>query len=334
MLAESAAGELIASEIEIRSGRAETLRRGGGAPARAPGAACSGSPTGWAGAGGDGHPSVGQLPRPADHRHAALPAPARATSAGSPSATTPGACTSTWACAAPTARSPSATACAAAAAAARGLRELALPRPPRHRPALGPHARSSPARSRAAGSTSRSATGHAYADFVELLARDRLDRRVDAALVERPPAPPLRHGRGADLRRADARRGVVRAGRADRRLHRPGGARLRRGRLLPAPLRQREIEENLWRAIRYGLDGRDDRLRARRGGADPGGGRAAARVDRAGARRARPRGRAPGAKRRQRARAAARRRARRSRRSTATPSRTTRASYAPERVRG
>ena len=40
---------------------------------------------------------------------------------------------------------------------------------PRHRPALGPHARSSPAPSRAAGSTSRSATGTTYAGFVDLL---------------------------------------------------------------------------------------------------------------------------------------------------------------------
>ena len=40
---------------------------------------------------------------------------------------------------------------------------------------------------------------------------DRLGGRVDAALVERPPAPRLRHGRGADLRRADPRRGVLRA---------------------------------------------------------------------------------------------------------------------------
>ena len=40
---------------------------------------------------------------------------------------------------------------------------------------------------------------------------DRHDRRVDAALVERSPAPPLRHGRGADLRRPDPGRGVVRA---------------------------------------------------------------------------------------------------------------------------
>ena len=70
-----------------------------------------------------------------------------------------------------------------------------------------------------------------YADFVGMLERTGSVGRVDPALVERPPAPPLRHGRGADLRRADARRGVLRPGRPDRRLHRPDGARLRRARL-------------------------------------------------------------------------------------------------------
>ncbi len=69
----------------------------------------------------------------------------------------------------------------------------------------------------------------AYADFIDLLDRDRLDRRVDPAVVERAPAPRLRHGRAADLRRADARRRSRSAlAGADHRLHRPGGARLRR----------------------------------------------------------------------------------------------------------
>ena len=45
----------------------------------------------------------------------------------------------------------------------------------------------------------------------------RLDRRVHAALVVRAPAPRLRHRRGADLRRADDRGRVRRPRRADRR---------------------------------------------------------------------------------------------------------------------
>ena len=67
-----------------------------------------------------------------------------------------------------------------------------------------------------------------YAEFVDLLERTELDRRVDAALVERPAPSQLRDRRGADLRRAERRRGVVRARRADDRLRRPGGPRLRR----------------------------------------------------------------------------------------------------------
>ena len=102
---------------------------------------------------------------------------------------------------------------------------------------------------------------------------DRLGGRVDPALVERAPAPQLRHRRGADLRRADARRGVLRAGRADRRLHRPDRARLRRARLRRArgaagrprdrgeplagdPLRRRRPDDRLPRAARRCRPGR------------------------------------------------------------------------------
>ena len=109
--------------------------------------------------GGDRHPPLGQLPRPADHRHAALQPAAATSSAGSRSATTPGACTSTSASAAPTARSRSATTCASAC-------RCCSRSPPTRRsstartPACTRSApRSSPAPSRAAGSTSRSATG-------------------------------------------------------------------------------------------------------------------------------------------------------------------------------
>ena len=69
-----------------------------------------------------------------------------------------------------------------------------------------------------------------YAEFIAMLTRDEVGRRGDAAVVERPPAPRLRDRRAADLRRADPRRGVVRARRPDHRLHRPDGDRLRRGR--------------------------------------------------------------------------------------------------------
>ena len=60
---------------------------------------------------------------------------------------------------------------------------------------------------------------------------ERCDRRVDPALVERAAPPRLRHRRGADLRRADRRRGVVRAARLIAACVGADGARLRRARL-------------------------------------------------------------------------------------------------------
>ena len=66
---------------------------------------------------------------------------------------------------------------------------------------------------------------------------------------------------------------------------------------LPEPLGQREIEENLWRAIRHGMDGK--MIDFDRGEEMPtaGGGRAAGRVDRAGPRVAGAGGRAAGVER-------------------------------------
>ena len=57
----------------------------------------------------------------------------------------------------------------------------------------------------------------AWADYVELLVRTQLDRRVHPAVVVRAPAPRLRHRRGAHLRRPDDRAGGRPARRADRR---------------------------------------------------------------------------------------------------------------------
>ena len=91
--------------------------------------------------------------------------------------------------------------------------------------------RSSPAPSPAAGSTSRSATGTTYADFVGFLTET--DSIVEATQLWWcvRPASRLRHRRGADLRRPDARRRVVRPRRPDRRLRRPDGDGVRRARL-------------------------------------------------------------------------------------------------------
>ena len=94
----------------------------------------------------------------------------------------------------------------------------------------------------------------AYADFVDLLVRTgRSSRRPSCggACARITPSGPSSCGSATRRRAAASRSGS----RADRRLHRPGGARLRR-RPPRTPLRQREIEENLWRAIRHGMDGR------------------------------------------------------------------------------
>ena len=161
VLAESAAGELIASEIEIRSGRSESFAE---AIASAAGAASPPVRAGRGdgpGPGRDGHPSLGGLPRSADHRHARTTTGCGANWAGWRSATTPGACTCTWGCAAPTGRSRSATGCASC------CRCCWRPRPTHPSstaatPACTPCApRSSPAPSRAAASPRRSATGPA-----------------------------------------------------------------------------------------------------------------------------------------------------------------------------
>ena len=137
VLADSVAGELIDTEIEIRSGRCRDLRRGDRAPERAPPAAVRRRPSAADRARDDRHPSVGELPRPADHRHRALQPAARGAALGraaqqhlEPARARRG----------PRRRSrdrglrPPAR---PAAAAAGGLRELAVPRRPGHRPALG-----------------------------------------------------------------------------------------------------------------------------------------------------------------------------------------------------
>ena len=161
MLAESAAGELIASEIEIRSGRGESFAEAVARQQARRGRLFALVSRDGPGAGRDRHPPLGQLPRPADHRHRRTTTGCARNSAGSRSATTPGACTSTSACAAPTGRSRSATGCASCC-------RCCSPSPPTRpsstaaTPACTRSApRSSPAPSPAAASRRRSATGRA-----------------------------------------------------------------------------------------------------------------------------------------------------------------------------
>ncbi len=96
----------------------------------------------------------------------------------------------------------------------------------------------------------------AWHEYVDLLVRTELDRRVHPAVVVGAPAPHLRHRRGAHLRRADDRHRGGRAGRADRRLRAGGRCEEIDAGEVPRPVPGRLIEENMWRAIRYGQDGR------------------------------------------------------------------------------
>ena len=67
---------------------------------------------------------------------------------------------------------------------------------------------------------------------------DQLDPRVHAGLVERAAAPLVRDGGDAHLRRADERGRLDHAGGADHLVRGPGGARPRRGRAVRRPARR------------------------------------------------------------------------------------------------
>ena len=209
LLAESAAGELIDTEIEIRSGRARELRRGGRAPARAPRPPVRARRAARDRARGDRAPIRGRATSTSGSSTPSTTTGCARSCAGSRSATTPGACTSTSASAAPTARSPSATTCAALLPPLLALsanspfldgHDTGLPR-------CAP--RSSPAPSRAAASTSRSATGRTYADFIDLLTahRRRSSSRPSSggACARTTPSAPSRCGSATRRRAATSR---------------------------------------------------------------------------------------------------------------------------------
>ena len=159
-LAHSVKGELIDTEIEIRSGRGETFAEPPSGSARRRerlfGLADEHGPR----AGGDGDPSVGQLPRPADHRHASTTAGCEGDLRWVAQRN------NTWSLHVHV----GVRGADRAVAVCDHLRELLPPLlalsanspfldRPGHRPALGAHARSSRGHSRAAASTSPSATG-------------------------------------------------------------------------------------------------------------------------------------------------------------------------------
>ena len=229
VLTESIAGELISSEIEIRSGRGEDAEDARARQARPPPAPVHARRRARRRARLDRDAPAQRLPRAAHHRHGALP-PRRGRPEvrrvaqqhvlGARPRRRPG-------------RRPRGArlrpAAARAADAAGDLGQLALRRRDRLGPAHRAHAdlhEVLPALRRAGrvrllagvGGLRRAARAHA------------LDRRVHAAVVVRAPAPRLRHRRGAHLRRPDDRAGGRPARRADRRLRAPRGRGGRRGR--------------------------------------------------------------------------------------------------------
>ena len=113
MLAESVAGELIRSEIEIRSGRGETLRRRGGQAARGALAPVRARGRERRPARRHRHAPVEPVAGAADHRHRPLPPRARSGSSTWPGGTTRSACTCTWGCAGRSGRCGCATGCGA-----------------------------------------------------------------------------------------------------------------------------------------------------------------------------------------------------------------------------
>ena len=177
----------------------------------------------------------------------------------SPSATTPGACTCTWGCGEPTGRSPSATGCASCCRCSwrsrptRRSSTAVTPASPRSA------ARPSPAPSRAAACRRRSATGTATrASSPCSSAPARSSSRPSSGGACEP-----HHSFGTvEVRICDAQTrgeestalaGLIAACIAqtafdyDEHGYEGAGA---------APLGDREIEENLWRAIRHGAGGR------------------------------------------------------------------------------
>ena len=266
VLAESVAGELIASEIEIRSGprrRPRRRRARSQRDARARLFALAAERGRAAGA-----PPARIRGAPGRSSRSSTPSTTAASRTGSstwPGATTPSACTCTWACAAPTGRSPSATGCAPV------LPELLAISA--NSPFLD--GRDSGLHSARTQIFTKSFPRCGIPDAVRRAGRPTPTTSTSSCARTRSSSTPSSGGACArttrfgtvEVRICDAQtsaRGVDGAGRPDRGLRRPGGARPRRGRAARArPARL--IEENFWRAIRYGLDGQADRPRARRG---------------------------------------------------------------------
>ena len=244
-------GELIASEVEVKTGKQASFADVPAALAeRRAELAALVEPLGLA-LGATGDAPVVELARPADHRHAALPAERRAPAVRrlaqqhlrdphprrDPGRRPRGPASSTR----------SATGCPSCSPCRRAPRSTRAST--RGSTRRGP--RCSPASSPAAACRSAFGSWDAHAEYVRFLYETGVGRRADAALVERASAPRFPDRRDPDLRRAARRRRGAVPRRADGLAHRALRPRARRGRAA-AEHPHRLIEENMWRAIRTG----------------------------------------------------------------------------------
>ena len=254
MLADAVAGELIASEVEIRSGKGERLRGRARAPARAPPAPVRAGGRAGPGARRDRHAPLEPLAGPAHHRHAALPARRRGAAVRR---------VAQQHLQQPRARGRAGTrprgrrlrrAAPGAPGAAGGVGELAVRRGPLQRTALGPH-------------------GDLHAHVPPLRHPGPLRRLGRVRVVRRLPVPHQLDHRDTqiwwsvrphltfgtvEVRIMDAQScagestallALASACVAQAALDYDAGP---VARAIPGRL----IEENLWRATRYGLDGK------------------------------------------------------------------------------
>ncbi len=258
LLAESAAGELIDTEIEIRSGRGETFSEAIEHQGALPGGALRARGRYGAGARRDRAPIPGLTTATSGSSTRLTTTACRTTCAGSLSATTPGAFTSTSASRGRTGRSRSATGCVSfcrccsphrptrpsSMAATRGCIRFA----PRHShgfsplrgPFRVPQLGSSTPPSSAPWSAPTRSSSRRSSGGVSAPTTDSAPSRCGSATRRRSG------GESSALLALIASCAAQTALEYD--LHGYDGA--------GSPLADREIEENLWRAIRHGMDGK------------------------------------------------------------------------------
>ena len=254
-LGEHTAGELISSEIEVKTGRCESFPEAARSAGRAPARACSTRPRRSASRSRPAGRTPGR--RGGSRRSSTRPttASSRTRCATSPGATTRSGSTSTSACATPTAPSRSTTRMRSVLP---DLLALSASSPWYEGRYTYLHSTRTQLFTRMFPRCGIPEPFDGWADydrFVRWLVETRLDQGAHRDLVVRAAAPVVRHGRAAQRRRAGRRARV--AGRDGLRLRTlgPPPAGDRRGRADAVELRGRHIEENMWRAIRWGLSG-------------------------------------------------------------------------------